>query len=228
MFFLAIHRFHVHCLIMIKNIPLNTRIYRPSAYQAAPSFKSVPVQTLTHTNIGSCLEGFIGKVRVRNAADRQACYLDVVKKFIDRNKENYALKNEAGDIVGEIDVSIRKLLPNPYDCHQNAGDPSHVFVDNLRNYSMPGTPYTKKGLNYLKDIGTRLLQIAQRRSDEAGCLGNIKLISKNESKPWYLNVIGMAEEFPALPGFKFRIGNPNALYLPPHNKEPLSRLQGGL
>ncbi len=213
---------------MINKISYNPQILQPNTLNFRQSFKGNPVQTLKYTNIGSCLEGYIGKVRVRKAADRQNCFLDVFKKFIDGNTENYAIKNETGEIVGEVDVSIRKLAPNPYDCHQNAGNPSHVFVDNLRNYSKPGTPYTKKGLEYFKDIGTRLLQIAQRRSDEAGCLGDIKLISKNESKQWYINIIGMAEEFPAVPGFKFRIGNPNALYLPAHSKEPLSRLQGGL
>lgn len=48
--------------------------------------------------------------------------------------------------------------------------------------SNPNTPYYKNGLEHIKDIGIRLLQIAQRRSDEAKCVGNIKLISKNESK----------------------------------------------
>ena len=77
-------------------------------------------------------------------------------------------------------------------------------------------------------IGTRLLQIAQRRSDEALCNGNIKLISVNEALEWYKNVIGMRQEYPPMPGARMQIHNPNILYLPPENKEALSRLQGGL
>ena len=98
----------------------------------------------------------------------------------------------------------------------------------MRNFSNPNTLYYKQGLEYYKDIGTRLLQIAQRRSDEAQCQGNIKLISKGESLNWYKSVIGMRQEFPPIPGMKFNIHNPNQLYLPPENKEPLSKLQGGL
>ena len=73
-----------------------------------------------------------------------------------------------------------------------------------------------------------MLQIAQRRSDESMCQGNIKLVSKGESLDWYKNVIGMRQEFPSIPGMRFNIHNPNQLYLPPENKEPLSKLQGGL
>lgn len=197
------------------------------------SFTGNPcVETLKYTNIGSCLEGFIGKVRLRKAENGGEYFADVFKRHIGHNAENYSIKNEAGQILGEIDIFIRKYLPGSYDSFTYKDDPSHVFVDNLRNYSNPKSPYYRQGLEYMKDIGTRLLQIAQRRSDEAQCVGNIKLISKGESKDWYKNVIGMVEEFPLVQnnGFKFRfqINNPNAMILPPHSKEPLSRLQGGL
>ena len=185
-------------------------------------------ETLTHTNIGSCLEGYIGKVRVRDASNNER-FVNVFKKYLCEGYENYSLKTDADELLGEINLTVRKLNPSytPYGC---SGDPSHVFVAELRNYSNPTTPYYKKGLEYHKDIGTRLLQIAQRRSDEGQCMGNIKLISKNESKNWYKNVIGMTEEFQPEQnhGFRFRVHNPNAMILPPHAKEPLSRLQGGL
>lgn len=180
------------------------------------------VQTLTHTNIGSCLEGYIGKIRVRKADGET--YLNVFKKYIGRDAENYVIQNDKNEAVGSINVFIRKSQPNPWD----KTDPSHVFVDELRNFSKPNTPYHNPKLEYFKDIGTRLLQIAQRRSDEANCCGNIKLISKGESLNWYKNVIGMRQEFPPIPGMKFCIHNPNQLYLPPEAKEPLSRIQGGL
>lgn len=186
------------------------------------SFKQNIPHALTHTNIGSCLEGYIGKVAVRKG--NAEAVLNVFKSFKENAIENYTIKNDAGDIIGTIDVSIRKYRQEPWD----RTDPSHVFVDELRNFSNPNTPYYKQGLDYYKDIGTRLLQIAQRRSDEAQCQGNIKLISKGESLNWYKNVIGMRQEFPPIPGMKFNIHNPNQLYLPPENKEPLSKLQGGL
>ena len=207
---------------MINKISYNPQILQPNPLNFRQSFKGNPVQTLKYTNIGSCLEGYIGKIRVRKP-DGEA-YLNVFKKYIGRDAENYVIQNDKNEAVGSINVFIRKSQPNPWD----KTDPSHVFVDELRNFSKPNTPYHNPKLEYFKDIGTRLLQIAQRRSDEANCCGNIKLISKGESLNWYKNVIGMRQEFPPIPGMKFQIHNPNQLYLPPEAKEPLSRLQGGL
>ena len=204
---------------MIQNIVFySNNITSP---KSSISFRQNIPQTLTHTNIGSCLEGYIGKVRVRQG-DKNV-FLNVFKKYKCNNLENYTIQNDKGDIVGTIDISVRKIPPSPWE----EGDFSHVFVDELRNFSNPSTPYHSKGLEYYKDIGTRLLQIAQRRSDESRCSGNIKLISKGESLDWYLRVIGMRQEFPPIPGRR-NFHNPNLLYLPPENKEPLSRLQGGL
>ena len=187
-----------------------------------PTFQHNIPNALTHTNIGSCLEGYIGKVIVRKNDKNVA--LNVFKKFKENAIENYTIQNDTGDVIGTIDVSIKKYQQSPWE----RTNPSHVFVDNLRNFSNPNTPYYKSGLEHYKDIGTRLLQIAQRRSDEAMCEGNIKLISKGKSLNWYKNIIGMRQEFPPISGMKFNIHNPNQLYLPPENKEPLSRLQGGL
>lgn len=187
-----------------------------------PTFQHNIPNALTHTNIGSCLEGYIGKVSVRKNDKNVA--LNVFKKFKENAIENYTIQNDTGDVIGTIDVSIKKYQQSPWE----RTNPSHVFVDKLRNFSNPNTPYYKSGLEHYKDIGTRLLQIAQRRSDKAMCEGNIKLISKGESLNWYKNIIGMRQEFPPISGMKFNIHNPNQLYLPPENKEPLSRLQGGL
>lgn len=194
-----------------------------------PSFKgNCCVETLKHTNIGSCLEGYIGKVRVRKGANNQETFLNVFKRYLDHNLENYAIKDDMDRLVGEVDVAIKKYDPAMFDWARCLEDPSHVFVDNLKNYSNPNTPYYNKALEHYKDVGTRLLQIAQRRSDEAQCVGNIKLITVPQSKNWYKSVIGMTEEFPPMPNVKFNIHNPNAMILPAHSKEPLSRLQGGL
>ena len=134
------------------------------------NFKQNIPHALTYTNIGSCLEGYIGKVAVRKG--REGATLNVFKKFKENAVENYTIKNDVGDIIGTIDISIRKYKQEPWE----RTDPSHVFVDELRNFSNPNTPYYKQGLDYYKDIGTRLLQIAQRRSDEAQCQGNIKFL----------------------------------------------------
>ena len=206
---------------MINPILLNINPNQPVKAKQNVSFgHSIP--TLKYTNIGSCLEGYIGKIQVRKGAGE--AYLDVFKKFLGQNVENYTIKNDKSEVIGNVKIFIVKVAPDPWE----NTDPSHVFVDDLRNFSKPGTPYHDKALEYFKDIGTRLLQIAQRRSDEANCQGNIKLISKNEAMDWYKNVIGMRQEFPPIPGQKFCIHNPNQLYLPPESKEPLSRLQGGL
>lgn len=222
--------------MMISNIQYSPIQFQYSSFKkvkASPSFSGGYVETLKYTNIGSCLEGYIGKVRVRRASDNQECFLNVFKKYIGHNAENYSIKNDKDELVGEIDVFIKKFQPGSYSQFEYKEDPSHVFVDNLRNYSDPRTPYYKQGLEHMKDIGTRLLQIAQRRSDEAQCVGNIKLISKNESKEWYKKVIGMVEEYPDVqnsgtPKWMRSIHNPNSMILPPHAKEPLSKLTGGL
>ena len=216
---------------MINSIQYNPQIYYKPAVKTPNFTGHWGVETLTHTNIGSCIEGYIGKIYVRKA-DNSPGFLNVFKKRIGRNEENYSIKNDKNELIGEMNIQINKYLPGSYDPLTYPEDPSHVFVDKLMNYSKPGTPYYKDGLEYFKDIGTRLLQIAQRRSDEANCVGNIKLVAKGESKPWYKKVIGMVEEFPPETQsnyrFKFNFRNPNIMILPPNSKEPLSRLQGGL
>ncbi len=220
---------------MINNITYYQQLSHTSKMNSCKKTTSQPnftggIETLTHTNIGSCMEGYIGKIKVRKGIDKSEQYLNVFKKYIGFNEENYSIKNDFGDLIGEMNIKIKKLTPPPWETMDPLEYESHVFVDELRNYSNPTTPYYKQGLEYMKDIGTRLLQIAQRRSDEAMCEGNIRLISKGESKNWYKNVIGMTEVYPPIPNskLKFCLRNPNLLKIPPHNKEPLSRLQGGL
>lgn len=186
-----------------------------------PNFRGI--QTLTHTNIGSCADGYIGKVKVRLGEGGDA-FLNVFKGH-NAGCEEYKIMDDFNNLIGEVQLKIKKFFD--YDKFEYKSDPSHVFVDNLRNYSKPGTPYYNKNLKYYKDIGTRFLQIAQRRSDEANCCGNIRLISKGESKPFYKDVIHMQEEFPPDSPLRF-FNNPNTMYLPPEWKEPLSRLNGGL
>lgn len=187
----------------------------------SPSFAGI--QTLTHTNIGACADGYIGKIRVRLGEGGES-FLNVFKGH-SANCEEYKIMDDFNNLIGEVQLKIKKFLD--YDRIEYQSDPSHVYVDNLRNYSVPDTPYHNKNLPYYKDIGTRLLQIAQRRSDEANCGGNIKLIAKDESKTFYKNMIHMQEEFPEGSPLRF-FNNPNKMYLPPEAKEPLSKLKGGL
>lgn len=192
-----------------------------------PTFRqSVNIQSLNSVNIGMLPDGFIGKIRVRTGENAE-CFLNVIKKSFGNEYENYLVQNDAGNIIGEIGLQIKKYTH--YDRWQYPSDPSHVFVSDLKNYSNPATPYYKNSEQY-KDIGTRLLQIALKRSYEALCDGNLKLISKNESKEWYKNVIGMTEEFPNTQTNKygFNIHNPNAMMLPPISKTHLSKLHDGL
>ena len=192
------------------------------------SFKQMPkIKSFLPADIGSCAEGLIGKVRVRKA-DNTECYLNVYKKMLYGSNENYSIKNENGDILGEIILAVKKYTN--YDKLNSGKDPSHVFVSTLMNYSNPKTPYYNKQLECFKDVGTRLMQIALKRSQESNCNGQIKLVAKNESKPWYQNVIRMTEEFPDSVdyGYKFNIHNPNSMILPVYSQEYLSALKGGL
>ena len=54
------------------------------------SFKQNIPHALTHTNIGSCLEGYIGKVAVRKGNENVA--LNVFKKFKENAIENYTIR----------------------------------------------------------------------------------------------------------------------------------------
>ncbi len=199
----------------IQNTPItyNSKYYQPIS--AKPAFKgSVPVETIKHYNLGIMSNGFVGKVKVLKATGQEAILK--VYKYASGMEENYKLKDDADKIIGEIVLKIKKTM---WGMENESG---HIFVDELRNYSNPGTPYYTKGLEEHKQIGTRLLQIAQRRSDECMLNGNIELISKNESMEFYKKL-----GFKQTP-FVSRFMNPNKMYLPPEAKEPLSRMNGGL
>ena len=208
--------------------------YQPNIYTssrkttAKPSFTGGMIpEALTHVNIGAKAEGFIGKVRVR-LADGGEAIVNVFKKYVGTNMENYRIINDYNELLGEMTMKIKKTNCVDY-CNSSPVGPNYVFVDMLKNYTRPGTPDHNPKIIHHKDIGTRLLQIAQRRSDEALCNGELKLNSKGESREWYINVIGMKQEFPPEKSmYHFQVHNPNMLYLPPESKERLSRLQGGL
>ena len=211
---------------------MKVEFYRFNAMNNYPA-KSVPVfrhydcaQTVKNINIGTASDGLIGKIKVRKGNNTDAV-LNVIKKNLGEGYENYSVQNNENNIVGEIILKVNKYTN--YDRFEYQSDPSHVFVDELKNYSNPNTPYFKN-LEYYKDIGTRLLQIALKRSYESMCNGMLKLVAKNESKEWYKKIIGMTEEFPNTEKsvYGFSIHNPNSMILPPEAKEHLLNLQGGL
>lgn len=210
---------------MITKITTNTISHPQKIYsiQKQPSFGSrFNIETLSNTHIGNCLNGFIGKIKVRST-DTPNQILKVFKS-VANNSEEYRLLDNSNNLIGLIDLKICKDNRTYY---RPEGDTSHVFIKELKNFSTPQTPYHNKKLPQYKDIGTRLLQIALRRSKEADCFGNLKLIAKGEAKPFYEKVIGMQEEFPVGSPAR-RFNNPNTMYLPEEAKIHLDKLQGGL
>lgn len=199
----------------IQNNPINYYSSRISYDLGKPMFKgSVPVETIKHYNLGMMQNGYVGKVKVLKSTGEEAI-LNVHKRASNM-EEIYSLKDDIGNIIGEIVFKIRKTLWETKD------DVSHIYVDELRNYSNSSTPYYTKGLEEYNQIGTRLLQIAQRRSDECMLNGNIQLISKNESLGFYRKL-----GFKQIPQTS-HYDNPNRMYLPSEAKDSLSKMYGGL
>ena len=187
-----------------------------------PTFKAgMPIETIKHYNLGMMQNGFIGKVKAIKANGEEA-FLNVFKQAT-ALQEVYSLQDDFGSVIGKIEIKPKKC--ESYANYGYKEDPSHIFVEELRNFSHPGTPYYIKGLEEYKLIGVRLMQIAQRRSDECGLNGNIELISKDESMPFYEKLGLKKIPFDSFVGY---YTNPNKMYLPAEAKEALSKMHGGL
>ena len=201
------------------NVKISTiNHYQPSYNKSftKPSFKGAcPVETIKHYNLGMMPNGIVGKIRALKS-DGKEVYLNLEKQATSSN-EIYSILDDFKNVIGRIEIQLRK---NVWYC--KGDEPSHVFVKELRNYSNPRTPYYRNNLEEYKQIGVRLLQVAQRRSDEAQLEGNIMLVAKCESLPFYKKL-----GFVIAPSIS-RFINPNKLTLPPEAKEPLSKLYGGL
>ena len=185
------------------------------------SFKGFScVETKTHYNIGMMPYGYIGKIKTTIPSGKDV-FLNLFKQK-DYDGEIYFLKDDFDRVIGEMKIKIKKFLD--YDKVMYNSDPSHVFVDELRNFSNPRTPYYRDGLQEYSHIGTKLLQVAQRRSDESLCNGNIELIAKgnNEVLAFY-DKLGFKK-----PPFLMKFENQGKRYLPPESKDPLSKMYGGL
>ena len=168
--------------------------------QNSPSFQGNGVQRLTNMNVGMMPQGFIGEVALFNKTLNRNVFVNVFKDF------------NCGD-------EIYKKAFN-YDKYIYKDDPSHVYVTDLYNFSRKDTPFANKNVDDYSHVGIRLLQIAQRRSDEAQCCGNIKLNAMPEALSFYCGKIGMQKDPESF--------NRNFLYLPWDKKEPLSRMYDGL
>ena len=207
--------------MIIQHYPLTYQVYQNKNISKPLSHRgSLAVETIKHYNLGIMPSGYVGKIKIIKANGEEV--LLNVEKQVNGAFEKYQIKDSFNNLIGEIDIKINKFLN--YDRLEFSTDPSHVFVNELRNYSNPRTPYYKNGLKEYKGIGTRLLQIAQRRSDEALCNGNIELIAKNRGEvlEFYKN-LGFAQ-----PEIITRFTNPYKLHLTPLAKEPLSKKYGGL
>lgn len=143
-----------------------------NGYITRPSFKSQSFKSLKDCNLGALPNGIIGQIKAIKANGQEACLN--LEKFASSSLETYQLKDRVGNVVGKIDFYFNKPIWIMDD------ETNHVFVKELRNFSNPNTPYYKKGLEEYKQIGTKLLQIAHKRSLENGCDGNIELVAKNE------------------------------------------------
>lgn len=198
----------------IQNISNNYHFYP----QSKISFKaSMPIETLKQVNISQAKNGFIGKITALTKNGKET-FLSVYK-YASFLKEIYFLKDNAENVIGEIELKFKKF--HNYDKGAFKTDPSHVYVETLRNYSDPKTPFYRQGLEEHKRVGARLLQIALQRSKEEGCNGNIELKSRIESFNFYY-ALGFEN---ASLGWG---SDPYKLYLPPKAKEALETRYNGL
>lgn len=181
-----------------------------------PSFQAlISTNRLTHCNIGMMENGIIGSVGVlRNGKE---VFLNVVKSAGPSGQETYMIKDMIGKIVGEVDMKIN--LSSGY-----GNDISHVFVEHLANHSRPNTDEFVSGLPHYQGVGTRLMQIVQRRSDESGCRGEICFYAKEAAKPFHRKLGFIPVPFES----EFERRGNNKMYLPAEAKEPLSKMLGGL
>lgn len=199
--------------MFIRNNYINN--YKPHFKSKQPTFQS-KIQRLTNINIGMMPQGFIGHVNLKNVTQNIDTFMPVFKIF-DCGNEKYIIKNDCGEIIGQFTAKINKY--SSYDKCIYTTNPSNVYIDDLFNYSDPKTPFHNSKLDEYKGVGTRLLQIALKRSNEAQCFGNLRLNAMPESKPFYEN-IGMIPD-PNHP-------HSGMMILPTEHKELLAKLYGGL
>lgn len=201
--------------MQIFKIQSNTNV--KNQYISTPVFKSkFPILTIGNLNLGAARNGYLGKLKTIKASGEEV-FLNLNKSTYS-NYEIYNLTDNFDNIIGKIEFRMNKYLS------QSEDEMDHIFVTEVKNFSNPNTPYYKNGLEEHKHIGTKLLQIALKRSFETGCNGNIELVAKNKKE---------VLEFYKRLGFKQpanipKYGNPYRLHLSEESKDQLSKKYGGL
>ncbi|MFI3301216.1 MAG: GNAT family N-acetyltransferase [Candidatus Gastranaerophilales bacterium] len=169
----------------------------------------------------STITGFETYELVRNKKTIGKMNMSCIKNHSD-NSKGYAdvdlLQNHTSPHFHAMTLSRRidSKLENLHDFSNGS-----INADLLQNNISPHLKeqyITSLNEDEYKGVGTRLLQIAQRRSDEANCYGNIQLKSLPEAIKFYTEL-----------GFRTKLGgNFDDFHLPAEAKEPLSKLYGGL
>ena len=181
--------------------------YQTHNYCLKPSFNGLLFNTksLSKQNISKMKDGIIGKVEVEGINENKV--LLNVEKFVDKSGlEYYAILDKTDAILGEIE-----LKPTI------TSDTKHVWIEHLiSHYSR----FMEWG-GY-KEIGTRLMQIALKRSEEAGCDGNIELFTTKIGEDFYIKT-GFKKFFPNNSRYQ-----QHRMYLTQEGKQQLKTKYGGL
>ncbi len=199
----------------IQNIQTNYN--RNYTCPSKASFKSnVLIGSLKNKNIGEMANGCIGKLEMVKANSENAL-LNLMKSTC-QDYEIYKLTDDAQRVIGCMELRFNKYAWKYND------EKDHVFVSSLKNYSNPKTPYYTRQLDEYKHVGTKLLQIALKRSQEGNCEGNIELIAKSRQEVYdFYKFLGFEHVAPVS-----IYENPNRFRLSGRNVNILANKYGGL
>ena len=200
----------------IQSIQQNYNFHKYSV--SKPSFQAkFSVETIAGKNLGASPNGLLGKIQVLKNTGEEV-FLNLFKSKYSKY-EIYTLKDNFEREIGRIELTFNK-----YDQWKTEGDEDHVFVSELRNFSDSKTPYYVDGLDEYKHVGTRLLQLALKRSYEENCNGNIELVAKNRKEVLeFYRRLGFEQ-----PANITKFGNPFRLHLADEAKDLLAMKYGGL
>ena len=168
---------------VINNVCFNL----PKQYYNTAFTGKVPVAETSRAVKNICLmpNGKIGKVEFLRKDGRKVL-LDLVKSADGKGNELYTFEDEFGEIIGEMDIKINRAVN--YDKTNFPQDPSHIHVVFICNHSDPNTKYYNDIVGEYEHIGTRLLQVALKRSEEAFGFRSINLSSVPKAKNFYKKV----------------------------------------
>jgi len=181
-------------------------------YQTKPTFNGLFSKTklLSNLNIGSLPDGIIGKIKVFDKNGKEVLF-DVFKNVEDSGLEIYKILDKKRNILG--DIEFKPTIE---------GNIKHIWVEHLVNHSSLYHKYRNESLGDYTGIGTRLMQIALKRSYETGCRGDIELFTTTTGKDFYRK-IGLKDYLSEYSYFQ-----DHRMYLPEENKRYLAERYGGL